>query len=223
MNRKIKIGIVDDHKLITDAFIKWYENSEDIAVVYTTNTPQDILHFLNGNTVDIILTDLNMPSMNGLDLIRKIRERFPTQKVAALTMYYNPYLINELNNLKINGFIHKNYGLNELTKAIKEIDLKGEYYTEKVSRMMINYDFNYSEDNIVIDEFIKKFYLSKRELEIFELIIRNHSTTEIAEKLHLSEGTISAHRKNIMKKTNCSSAMDLLHLAINQGIYQPGK
>jgi len=217
---KIRLAIIDDHQLITDGFENWYKNHDQIEVVYTSNSPKELLHYLNNNTIDVILTDLNMPEMTGVDLVRKVKERNPNQKIAALTMYYNQHLINELNALKIDGFIHKNYGLNELTKAILEINKNGSYFTEQVSRMMIQYDFTFVDNSSIKDNFIKQFYLSKRELEIFELIIRNNSSSVISEKLFISEGTVSAHRKNIMKKTNCSSALELLHLALDQGLYK---
>jgi DNA-binding NarL/FixJ family response regulator len=211
--------IVDDHKIFLEGLKKLLEKSETIQVVKTSSSPFNVLQYLNGNhrNVDCILTDLNMPELNGVELIKKIKNKYPNKKIVVFSMYCNHQLINELKKLDIDGFIHKSFGHIELLNAIDQIEKGNKYFTSKLSKELINYDFTYSEKNKISDHFAKKYYFTKRELDVLRLIAQNYSSKNIADELFISLDTVSSHRKNLIKKSGCKTTIEFYHLAIEIG------
>ena len=154
-----------------------------------------------------------MPEMNGVELIKTLRAQYPSLPIAVMTMYFNRHLIEELKILQVNGYLHKSIESEELEQAILKIKNGEHYYCNNILDND-DYKFIYNTDNIITDNFVKQYCFSKRELEIFLLIIENKSSTEIAEQLFISKDTVSTHRKNIIRKTNCHTPVEMFRLAL---------
>jgi DNA-binding NarL/FixJ family response regulator len=216
----MRLLIVDDHEMFLNGIEKLFENNKTIQIVTTFSDSLMVLPYLNGNlnNVDGILTDLNMLNLNGLDLIKKIKEKYPNFITIAFSMYCNHKLIDELKKHNCDGFIHKSFSYTELVDALGIIKKGHKYFSPRLSKSLTNYDFIFSQNKRIRDSFGKKFYLSKREIEVLELIVQNHSSKKIAEKLFVSLETISSHRKNLIKKTGCKTAIDLYLLAVEIGM-----
>jgi two-component system nitrate/nitrite response regulator NarL len=208
----LKVLLIDDHKILLYTLKMVLQKNDRIEVVAAISDPHDVLKLLNSIKVDLIITDLNMPDISGFELIKRIKMNLPTMKFAVLTMYYSKQLINELMDLNIDAFLHKTIDIDELNHAIQQIE-SGQKYFSKDIKTSIYQDLRVNLDNKIVDSFGKQFFLSSRELEIFFLIIEGKSSQNIADLLYISRDTVSTHRKNIIKKTGCSTALEMMKLA----------
>lgn len=195
---KIKIGLVDDHQLFLDGLVLLFSN-EDYEVVFAINNAKSALDFLEKNEIDILITDISMPELNGVEFIKILKETHPEIKILVLSMYEGIVSHN-----LINGYIKKDILSDELLLSVKEI-CKGNKYFQTADEKVFDLEFN-------------KKIVTKREKEIIELIASGFSTDEIAAKLYLSKGTIETHKKNIYIKLNVNSAPEVVRKAMYLGI-----
>lgn len=216
-----KLLLVDDHKLLISGLKSIIETEFDAKVRIETQSTL-IMNILNGENFDLIITDLNMPELNGIELIKKIRQTKPLQKIAVITMYYTPQIIAELLEQKVNGFFHKSIDDAELIKGI-QMTLDGKnFFPNNLKQMHAtnNYDFKVTHNQLIQDDFLRLYSLTKREHEIFKLIIANKTSQEIADKMYLSKDTVSTHRKNIIRKTGCTTIIDFINLAMKHDLLE---
>lgn len=216
----MNIVLVDDHKMFLDGLEKLFENHPLIRVDKKFSKPDQVLSYINGNyhRLDLVMTDLNMDEITGMSLIKKIKYKYPKIKVIVCSMYYNHQIIDELKKMDVDGYIHKSFSYKEMTKAIQEVMAGGQYFSPRLSKKALNYDFSWTKSNKLKDNFAKKYYLSKRELEILTLITQNYTSKQIADKIFISVNTVSSHRKNLIKKTGCKTNLDFYLLAIEVGL-----
>lgn len=198
--KKIQIALVDDHQLFLDGLEAVLSKQEDIDVIFQTTSALALLDFIHLNTPDIILTDIAMPQMNGIELIKAIKKQNPNIKLLVLSMFKNMHSYEG-----IQGYLLKETPKTEVLKAIRGIVNNDKTY------------FNYTEQPI--EEYIfNKNILSKREKQIVQLIAQELTNEEIAEKLYLSKRTIETHRKNIFFKMNVKTPAGLIKKAMHLGI-----
>ena len=216
----MRLIIVDDHEMFLNGIEKLFETNKTIQIIKTFSNSSMVLPYLNShsNIVDGVLTDLNMLDLNGFDLIKKIKKKYPSFITIAFSMYCNHKMVDELKKNGCDGFIHKSDSYSDLVDAIKLIGKGRKYFSSKLTKFSTNFDFVYDKNSKVKDSFAKKFYLSKRETEVLELIVQNYSSKKIAEKLFVSFETVSSHRKSLIKKTGCRTAIDFYLLAIEIGM-----
>ena len=207
------ILFIDDHKLLIPGMKSAIESLGAYTVTGISDS-QKVMYFLNNRNVpDLIITDLNMPGMDGIELIQKIRSVLPKQKIAVMTMYYTFNLMKTLESLGVSGFILKNDEMDVLNQLIITVINGGKFISPSLHNLTKNLNYDFSQDGEVVDNFIKKFSLSPRELEILRMVVSNMSSQQIADKLFISKDTVSTHRKNIIRKTKCSTVIDLVNLA----------
>ncbi|APD06855.1 putative transcriptional regulatory protein YxjL [Flavobacteriaceae bacterium UJ101] len=198
--KKIQIALVDDHQLFLDGLEAVLSKQDDIDVVFQTTSASALLDFLQLNTPDIILTDIAMPEMNGIELIKAIKKQSPHIKLLVLSMFQNMHSYTG-----IQGYLLKETPKIEVLEAIRGIVNEDKTY------------FNYTEQPI--EEYIfNKNILSKREKQIVQLIAQELTNEEIAEKLFLSKRTVETHRKNIFFKMGVKSPAGLIKKAMHLGI-----
>jgi DNA-binding NarL/FixJ family response regulator len=216
----MRLVIVEDHQLVLEGMEKMFNNNEKIHIVKSFSNPMLVMAYLRENydKIDGVLTDLNMPILNGFDLIKKIKKEFPNCITIAFSMYCNQRMIEELKASNCNGFIHKAYSFENLIRAIELIGKGHKFFSPVLLKSMVHYNFIDSEKTKVIDHFGKKFYLTKRETEVLDLIVQNYSTKLIADKLFVKTTTVDVYRRNIIKKTGCKTALEFYQLAITIGI-----
>lgn len=199
--KRIKIVIVDDHQMFLDGLVSFLNKQDDFEVIFSSNDAKVALEQLAIYTPDLIISDIAMPDMNGLEFIKLVKENHPFIKILVISMFS---VIQ--NNTNIDGHLLKEVGLDELTDAIRKIVLKG----EKV--------FNLGE---IKEEYVSDFngsILSSREKEIIKLIALEKTTDEISLQLNLSKYTIETHRKNIFLKLNVKNIAGLIFKAVQLGI-----
>lgn len=213
---QISVFIADDHTLYVDALVIALEHypSLTVKILGTASNGEDLLRQLRLKLPDILLLDLNMPVMNGLEVIPVLRESYPGLPILVVTKYSDPKFVREcLQVHNVAGYILKTSSLKELTEGMQQV-LEGNLYMSK-NLQLFPKDLVEEEDETVFDEnFLAKYNLTRRELEILGLIAKAKSNSDIAVHLFISPQTVGAHRKNIMRKLNISSTAGLVRFAI---------
>jgi DNA-binding NarL/FixJ family response regulator len=201
----MKAAIIDDHSMILSGvrdIVNLNENISEVSIF------KSAVEFLDGNQdttgYDIIITDIDMPEMTGTELITSIREWDKEQKILVLSMHKDHVLINNLFNLKINGYLFKDSSPEVLNEAIDTILSSGKYITPEVEMIL----------NPVVTK--KQHDLTKREIQIVQLISKGESNKEIASQCFISETTVKTHRKNIMLKLDLRNTAELVRFAIEK-------
>lgn len=205
-NARIRLGIVDDHQIVIDGLKSLLHGHDRFEVLIECTLPLQMLDLLEKKPVDILLTDVMMPGMNGAELAKAVHQKFPGIKILALSMSGQGDLVNQMiEDADISGYVLKNIGKKELVKALEKIYNNGIYFSDEVLQEMTKASEKKRENEEV--------NLTTREIEIIRLIEKELSNRQIAEKLYLSERTVETHRKNIFRKTNTASVIGLVKYA----------
>jgi DNA-binding NarL/FixJ family response regulator len=203
---KITLAIVDDHQIVIDGLKSLLQGSEKFKVAVECTQSLEMMEHLQKKQVDILLTDVMMPGMNGAELAKEVRKKFPDIKILALSMSGQGDLVNQMiDESDISGYVLKNIGKQDLLKALEKIAAGGIYFSDEVLREMER------ASELKKDE--EEAHLTARETEIIQLIEKEMTNKQIAETLFLSERTVETHRKNIFRKTNTSSVIGLIKFA----------
>ena len=206
---KIKIFIVDDHQLVIDGISSLLLNEPDFEISGTCNVATDALQMLEKLSVDIVLTDVQMPELTGVELTRMLRKKYPRIYILALSMFSDIVVIKEMLDSGISGYILKNTGKAELIEALRKVAAGDVYFSPDITREMMR-AVKGGDD---IDS-----HLTNREIEIIKLIEKEMGNKQIADALCISERTVETHRKNIFRKTGVQTIIGLLKYAYTHKI-----
>ncbi|WP_129717169.1 response regulator transcription factor [Pedobacter sp. SYP-B3415] len=208
MNSAITLIVADDHQMIIEGLLSVFAKESSMHIIGSVNNGRALLSLLDRLRPDVVLLDLNMPEMDGLTVLRNIRDAHPPVKTLIFSNYQNPELIAEVKALGANGYLIKNSPPSKLKAALTAI-AQGETFFEDDHLGAAN------ENGFFADEFLKRYNLTKREVQIITMICSNMRSKEIAEKLFLSELTVRTHRKNIVRKLGLQdSTVSLYEFAI---------
>jgi DNA-binding NarL/FixJ family response regulator len=203
---KISLAIVDDHQIVIDGLKSLIDGHDGFIVAIECTNPVQMLDELKKTPVDILLTDVMMPQMNGAELAKEVRKQFPRIKILALSMSGQGDVVNRMiEEADISGYVVKNIGKKDLIHALEKIAAGGLYFTDEIIAEMTRA----SEMQKVNEE----ANLSAREIEVIKLIEKEYSNKLIADTLFLSERTVETHRKNIFRKTKTNSVIGLIKYA----------
>jgi DNA-binding NarL/FixJ family response regulator len=203
---KIKLAIVDDHQIVIDGLKSLLQGHDEFDVKIECTDPLRMTSLLEQQPVDILLTDVMMPGMNGAELALAVHKAYPSVRILALSMSGQGELVNQMiDEADIAGYVLKNIGKQELVTALKKIHDGGIYFSEEVLDEMTRAS--------AVKKTNEEVHLTAREIEIIGLIEKELSNKQIAEQLFLSERTVETHRKNIFRKTNTSSVIGLIKYA----------
>ena len=207
---KIKILIADDHQLFADGVKSLLQSSKDIEVLYMVSNGQEALSIIENNptAIDLILTDVSMPLLSGIELCKVIKNKFPSIKVLIISMFNNATVVKESVLAEADGYLLKTSSKEHFFTAIHKLLEDGTYYDEKILPIIYN-QFTKEKNSVA-----EKSILSDREIEVLKLITQEFTSNEIAEKLFISKKTVDNHRSNILEKTNSKSTIGLLKYAI---------
>ncbi|MFL5752523.1 MAG: response regulator [Bacteroidia bacterium] len=209
---EITVHIVDDHQMLIDGLRALLKGEERIVIIDESNNGAIALERIEKRQPDILLTDINMPGLNGIELTQKVKAKFPEIKIIALSMFGERGMISEMLQAGVSGYILKNTGKAELINAITKVAGGGMFFSDEVSMEMMkavaNPQVSPGEEPVI--------NLTQREIEIVQLIAKELSNAEIAEKLFISERTVETHRKNIFRKTATKSVVGLIKYAFDK-------
>ena len=202
----INILIIDDHPLVTDGIRMMLKDVEYLSVMATAKTGKEAFAFLQENEPEIILLDISLPDIDGLQLCEKIRETNNYSKIIALTSANDSSIITEMLHRGATGYLLKNMERAELLEAIDKV-MDGKIFLSKAANEKVLEQF------ISVKNAVNSPVLTRREKEILHLLEDGHTGPQIAEKLFLSHFTVETHRKNLMQKLNVNSTQHLLKTA----------
>ena len=211
MTSPIRVLLVDDHQIILDSLELLFELMEGVEVVGTLHDSRKVIEFLGNHEVDLLITDLTMPFLDGIQLSFQVKETYPDMKILMLTVNDQPDRIQDAFKAGISGYVMKKAGRAELEKAIKTTASGQLHYGQEVVKALLA--GSESGDH---EERLKQ--LTKRELEIIKLIVKEYSSAEIAEKLFISLGTVETHRHNIFKKLQVKNSIGVVKFALKYNL-----
>jgi len=232
MPNTIRLIITDDHNLFIDGLKLLLKDEQDVEVAEIANDGKELLKILSGTRADIVLLDINMPNLNGLDTARIIKQNHPQVKIILLSTYNDEHLIEKAKKLGANGYLLKTTNKEELLQTIKLLGANGYLLKTTNKEELLQtiklvasgqacFPYRQPQQKNEFDEkddFLKQFNLTRRELEILQLIKREWTNQQIADKLYLSIYTVETHRKNIMQKLNLKSPLALHKFITDKGI-----
>ncbi|MEQ9465928.1 MAG: response regulator transcription factor [Ekhidna sp.] len=213
--KKTKLFLVEDHELVRKGVKSIIDMDQSIDIVGEYDRASKAIEAMEqGNVPNIILMDISMPEMTGLEASKIIGEKFPDVKIIVLSMYKDEEYVMEGLNFNIAGYVVKDSVADEILVAIEKVLEGGKFFSREVIDTALN---SYKE----IKKEKKKaesVQLTKREIEVLNDISDGLKSQEIAEKLFISERTVEAHRGNIMKKLNAKNMAELIKKAMNLGL-----
>jgi len=217
MAKPIRIILADDHEIFRDGFSVMLKKQDEIKLVGEAADGEELIEITQTLMPDIVLTDIQMPKMNGIEAARIIRKKFPDVYVIALSMFDDDNLIMDMLEAGAKGYLLKNAPKNEITEAIKAVYSDEMYYckstSDKLIQMMAQSRFNPYKD-------LKKPSFSEREIEIIILICQQAMSKDIAAKLFLSIRTIDGYREKIQEKMKVKNTAGIVVYAIKNGIFK---
>ncbi len=213
MNKKYKIVLVDDHDILREG-LKFTLTGIDFAeIIAEASNGKEFLEIMQTAKPDIVLMDIAMPIMDGIEATTTILKTMPELKIIALTMFGDEEYYFKMVHAGVRGFVLKKSGIDELEKAIEAVTRGENYFSNELLRNII---VNITQHKIKGPNGTE--LLTKRELEVLQQICNGLSKNEIAEKLHISPKTIEGHRNNLLAKTNSKNTISLVLYAIKNKI-----
>ncbi|WP_372776657.1 response regulator [Mangrovibacterium sp.] len=210
--KKLKLFLVDDHDLFREGLKFLLSEWDLIEEIYEAENGQLFIESLRQHPVDLVLLDIEMPLMNGIEAAKLAREVDPDLKIIALSMYSDENYYTSMIESGADGFLLKNSKFATVKRAIEEVAGGKNYFSQEIIQLLVRH-LNKQErakDNLVITD---------REMEILGLICRGLSNTEIAKALQISKRTVEKHRQNLLDKTQSRNTVALVLYAIKSGYF----
>ena len=202
--KKIKVLVAEDHNIVREGLINCLNLNSEVIVVGEACNGIEALKKTKELEPDILLLDLSMPELDGIEVLQIIKKRSPEIKVIILTAHYEKEYVEEMRSKGADGYLLKNITLTDLNKAIDKVYKGGKFFFDKLN----------DEKETYLD---KPPELTDREIQVLRMLANELSAKEIADKLNLSVRTVETHRENIKKKFNVTSMISLVKLAIKYG------
>lgn len=203
----IRVFIVDDHPVVIEGIHSLLQNEKDIAWVGQAMNATSCLGFFVSNTADVVLMDISMPGMDGVELCAVMKEKYPGIFILGLSTFNQGLYIKKMMENGASGYILKNSSKEELLKAIHTVKDGGIFFSGEAGEALKEYQ---KSSKVRLPE------LSPREKEILMLIAEGYTNPQIAEKIFLSQFTVDSHRKNLMAKLNVKNTASLIRLAVER-------
>lgn len=207
--KNIKILLADDHKIVRQGISSLLKSLQGFEVIGEASNGLEAVNFTREKKPDLIIMDINMPTMDGVDASHEIRKFDSKVKILILTMMEDEHYIFDALSAGINGYLFKFAGLDDLSLAVQTISEGENFFDFRVTNVLLEKKNRLKKD---------KSALSERETEVLRLIVKGLTSSQIGEKLFISRFTVQKHRKNIIKKTKVHSTAELVKYAIDRGI-----
>lgn len=209
---KIRVALCDDHRIVTDGMMQLLSNVEDIDVVGAAHDGVEALYLLEHLKADILLTDLDMPNMDGQQLTGRVKEKYPQLKVIVLSMHEEASVVKHLMDLGADGYLVKSAGKDEVLLAIRSVHDGRKHFGSGLMEAMMKQAAAPKTGTAVLKD------LSEREVEVLAALAEGLGNKEIGEKLFISPRTVDTHRTNLMRKLDVHNVAGLVRIAIAAGL-----
>jgi DNA-binding NarL/FixJ family response regulator len=213
----MKILLVDDHKLIRDAIKMYMVDDDEFDVVDEAENGQEALILLKSVAVDVVMLDISMPVMGGIDCALNISKVYPEIKILALSMMQDNQFIKQMTAAGALGYILKNSGEEEIKTALRSVYNGEPYYSPAVAETVMQ---NLMKGGIKrSSKLVVDLPLTSREEEVLHLIIKEYTNQEIADELFISSRTVDAHKRNLLEKTGAKNIAGLVLYAVEKNLF----
>ena len=213
--RSIKVMIADDHALFRKGMVSIIRDFEGIDIIGEASNGKELLEKMDISQPDVVLLDLKMPEMDGMEANVEIQRKFAETKVVILSMYDDDKFIIHLIEMGANGYLLKNAEPEEVEDALHAVIINGFYFNNHVSKVMLKGLINKKK---IKPQFNDEVELTPRELQVLRLICKEHTNAEIAEKLFLSQRTIDGYRNKLLTKISARNTAGLVMYAVKSGL-----
>jgi len=214
--QKIQVAVADDHQLFREGLSTIINFHPKFDIIIEANDGLDLIRKMENQPPDVVLLDLKMPKMDGIEAVEHIKVKHPAVKIIILTMHHQEDFIIHMLKLGVNAYLFKNTSSQEVCKAIEAVMLRDYYFDDHISQTMLR---GLKKKNVSRPKMDDEVKLTPREVEILELICKEYTTSEIAGKLFISTRTVETHRKNLLEKLGVKNTVGLVVKAISQNIY----
>lgn len=209
---RIKTIIADDHKIFLQGIDSMLKNEDTLDIVGKATNGLEVLAILENNEAHVVVADISMPRMDGVELIKVLKSKYPKIKVLILSTHSNPQMIAKFIRLGASGYLLKNAEKDEFIEAIISVYKDEEFFSKEVKRIYNEYHLKLKQNSFVRSE------LSAREQEILILISQGLTAQEIGDKLFISLNTVNTHRRNLLSKLNAKNTAGLVKYAVENGL-----
>lgn len=212
----IRIILADDHAILRDGLSKSFDMEEDIEVVAQAGDGHAVINQVRKLSPDVVVMDIGMPELNGIEATRQISRDFPDVKVISLSMHSSDKYIREMFRAGASGYLLKNCPYEELAEAVRTVAAGNTYISPTIGDVVVQEYINKSEEQKTVFS-----VLSQREREVLQLLAEGKTTKQAAISLHISPKTVEAHRLNLMNKLGIDNIAQLTKYAIQEGLTEP--
>ncbi|MHC4737397.1 MAG: response regulator transcription factor [Planctomycetota bacterium] len=209
----VKILMADDHKIVREGLCALINSEPDMEVIGQAQDGREAIKLTRQLKPDVIVMDVNMPGMDGVDATRRIAKDFPDARIIALTMYPRKSFVTEMLDAGASGYILKDNAFTELVKAIKTVMVGETYLCTKAASVLVDHYVRNHPRNIPVNRL-----LTNRQREVLKLLAEGKPTKEIALILKLSPKTVDACRRRVMEKLDVKNIAELVKYAIREGL-----
>jgi DNA-binding NarL/FixJ family response regulator len=218
MNEKVtapvKLMLVDDHQLVRQGIQRVLQEASEIQIVAQASDGIEAIEILATLPVDVVLMDIDMPRMTGVEATGIIKERFPEVKVIALTMLDESRFISQMVANGARGYLLKKSSSEELITAILDVAQGKQYFSQQI----LNLFMQGMRNNTNAEDAVPRVQFSKRELEVLKLIAGGKTNEQVAQMLEISARTVETHRRNILQKSGVKNTAALVKYAMSRGL-----
>jgi len=212
----IQIAIVDDHQIVRDGIKILLEDEPGFDIAFEAESGDKAVKLSEEHEPDLIIMDITMPIMNGIEATQIIKEKFPDIKILALTMLTEDQHIRKMIKAGASGYILKSSGKEELIKAINSIIDGKHYFSDDATQTILK---QLVEPTVSKTTEPKNANITDREMEVLKLIVDEFTNQEIAEQLYVSVRTVDSHRRNLLQKTGAKNTAGLVKYALNNNLF----
>jgi len=215
MDKPIRILLTDDHSMIRQG-LKSFLDKDGFIVAGEAKNGLEAMEFIQDNEIDVLVTDIMMPEMDGIELCKQVSETHPHIQVLALTMMNENYNIKKMLSAGAKGYILKDCTQDELRTAIQTVAASKTYYSQEVTDIIME---GLTAQPKAKKRLVAEIPLTKRETEILHLICKEKSNQEIADELFISNRTVEAHKRNLLEKTGCKNIAGLVLYSVERKLF----
>ncbi|MBK9272087.1 MAG: response regulator transcription factor [Saprospiraceae bacterium] len=210
----IRVAIVDDHMMFVDGIESILSNENHIDLISKYHSGKDLMDAISHLNIDVLLLDINLPDMSGIELCKTINDQNPNIHILTLSMYSDKSIVTEILKNGAIGYILKNTSSNELIEAIETVSKGQTYFSKEITETImagLSSDKNTKKSKYAIYP-----KLTRREREVLELIVKEYTTHDIAKSLFISLKTVETHRSSLISKLNVKNSAGLVRAAYEQ-------